>query len=245
MAKFAVILPAAGKSERFGGHEKKTFAKIDNRAVFLRSIEAFLQREDVCQTILAIAPEDESEVKSKYGANLGFMGVRLVIGGTERFETVAKALEVVGEDAEYVAVHDAVRCCVSAEMIDAVFAEAQKTGAAILACPLHGTIKRVSEARIIDATLPREGLYEAQTPQVFKKTLLKDAYARLAERDDRPTDDAQLVEATGHPVSVVPSDASNLKITTQGDLALAAAILKSRPRPKPSAPLGPFMEAQW
>lgn len=245
MAKFAVILPAAGKSERFGGKEKKIFAKIDNRAVFLRSIEAFLQREDVCQTILAIAPDDEADVKSKYGANLGFMGVKLVVGGAERFETVAKALEIVSDDAEYVAVHDAVRCCVSTEMIDAVFAEAQKAGAAILAAPLHGTIKRVSEAKVIDATLSREGLYEAQTPQVFKKSLLNDAYAKLPEFQGQPTDDAQLLEAMGHPVSVVPSDASNLKITTQGDLSLAAAILKSRPRPKPSSPLGPFMEAQW
>lgn len=245
MAKIAVILPAAGKSERFGGKEKKIFAKIDNRPVFLRSIEAFLQREDVCQTILAVAPDDDADVRQKFGANLGFMGVKLVVGGVERFETVSKALAAVSEEAEFVAVHDAVRCCVSNEMIDAVFAEAQKTGAAILASPLHGTIKRVSEAKVIDETIPRAGLYEAQTPQVFRKSLLLEAYSKVADVQGQVTDDAQLVESLGHPVSVVVSDPSNLKITTQGDLTLAAAILKSRPMRKPSGPRNPFEEAQW
>jgi len=244
MAKIAVIIPAAGRGERFGGTEKKTFAKVEGRAIFLRSIEHFLQREDVCQTILAIAPEDQEEIKAKYAANLGFMGVKLVIGGAERFETVAKALEAVSADAEFVAVHDAVRCCVSTEMIDAVFAEAQKTGAAILAAPLVGTIKRVSAAKVVDATVPREGLYEAQTPQVFRKSLILEAYARLKDFEGEPTDDSQLVEALGHPVSVVPSDGTNLKITTKGDLTLAAAIIRSRPKPRPTA-MGPFQEAQW
>ncbi len=244
MAKIAVIIPAAGKGERFGTSEKKTFAKVEGRAVFLRSIEQFLNRPDVCQTILAIAPEDQEEMKSKYGANLGFMGVKLIIGGDHRFETVAKALDAVADEAEYVAVHDAVRCCVSTEMVDAVFAEAQKTGAAILAAPLVGTIKRVSEAKVIEATLSREGLYEAQTPQVFRKNLLKEAYSRLAELGGEPTDDSQLVEALGYPVSVVVSDLTNLKITTRGDLTFASAILKSRPKPRVT-PLGPFQEAQW
>jgi 2-C-methyl-D-erythritol 4-phosphate cytidylyltransferase len=130
-------------------------------------------------------------------------------------------------------------------MIDAVFAEARKTGAAILAAPLTGTIKRVSESRVIDATVPRAGLYEAQTPQVFRKDLIVDAYARLADFDGQPTDDAQLVEATGHPVTVAPSDPTNLKITTKADMTLAGAILKARPKPKPSGPLHPFEEAQW
>lgn len=245
MSKTAVIIPAAGRGERFGSQEKKIFAKLDGRAVFLRTVEQFCQREDVCQTILAVAPEDEDEVRHRYGANLGFMGVQLVVGGAERFQTVAKAMEAVRDDADLVAVHDAVRCCVTPAMVDAVFAEAGKTGAAILAAPLSGTIKRVSEALVIDATLPREGLYEAQTPQVFRRSLLVEAYAKLGEFDGEPTDDAQLVEALGHPVSVVVSDLSNLKITTKGDLALAAAILKFRPAPRPSSPRGPFEEAQW
>ena len=245
MAKFTVMLPAAGKGDRFGGSEKKTFAKLDGRPVFMRSIEIFLNRDDVQQIILAVAPEDVSQVKSQYGANLGFMGVKLVEGGSRRVDTVRAALAAVAADCEYVAVHDAVRPCVAADWVDAVFAEAQKTGAAILACPLNGTIKRVGDSKVIDETVPRAGLYEAQTPQAFRKTVLIDAYGKLGDAQaENVTDDAEVVELSGHPVSIVISDASNLKITTRGDLTLAAAVLKSRP-PKAVRKLGAFEEAQW
>jgi len=244
MAKFAVILAAAGKSERFGGSEKKTFAKIDGRAVFLRSIEAFIHRDDVCQTILAVAPEDMEEARTRYGANLGFMGVNLVEGGPRRCDTIMLAIKALRDDAEFVAVHDAARPCVTADMIDRVFAESIKTGAAVLAAPLTGTIKRVSAVKIIEATVPREGLFEAQTPQVFRRDVLAKAYESIAEGDAAATDDAQLVERTGHAVAVVASDATNLKITTRGDLTLAAAIIKSRPV-KQVPKFGAFEEAQW
>lgn len=245
MAKISVIVVAAGKGSRFGGSEKKVLAKIDGRPMFLRSLEHFINRDDVIQTLLVIAPEDEEDLKQKFGANLGFLGVQSVLGGATRTDSVANALSKVREDADLVAVHDAARPCVSTAMIDAVFEEAGKTGAAILAAPLRGTIKRAGESRVIDATVPREGLWEAQTPQVFKRHVIIDAYGRRAEVAEPVTDDAQLVEATGHPVAIVESDFSNLKITTRGDITLAAAIIKTRPRPVPKGPMGPFQEAQW
>ncbi len=244
MARFAVIIPAAGKSERFGGSQKKTFAKIDGRPIFIRTLEHFVNRDDVCQTILAAAPEDMGEMKAKYAPNLGFMGVKLVEGGARRCDTIAAALREVSDDAEYVAIHDVARPCVTSEMIDAVFSEAGKTGAAILACPVTGTIKRVSDARVIDETVPRAALYEAQTPQVFRKDLLVGAYGRLGEIEEEVTDDARVVELAGHPVSVVISDATNLKITTKADIALAHAIIKARPK-KAVPRMGAFEEAQW
>ncbi len=245
MAKYCVIIPAAGKAERFGGAEKKTFAKLDGRPVFLRTIEHFINRTDVCQRILVVAPEDLEQVKSSYGPNLGFMGVQLVVGGEHRCDSVAAALEKVADEADYVGVHDAARPCVSPEAIDAVFAESVKSGAAILAVPLVGTIKRVGATRIVEETIDREGLYEAQTPQVFRKELLKGAYARLTqEQRGTPTDDAQVVALAGHAVAVVLGDPTNLKITTKSDLSLAAAILKARPvRAAPR--IGAFEEAQW
>jgi 2-C-methyl-D-erythritol 4-phosphate cytidylyltransferase len=244
MPKFSVIIPAAGKGERFGGGEKKTFAKVDGRPVFLRTLEHFMNRPDVCQTILAVAPEDLSEMKTKYGPNLGFMSVQLVEGGARRCDTVAAALKTVSEQAEYVAIHDAARPCVSTAMIDAVFAEAAKSGAAILAAPVVGTIKRVAGSMAIEETLDRAGIYEAQTPQVFRKDIILSAYAGLKDIRDDVTDDAQVVERAGHAVTVVPSDATNLKITTKGDLTLAAAILKSRPA-RAAPRMGAFEEAQW
>ncbi len=244
MSKFAVVIPAAGKAERFGGAEKKTFAKLDGRPVFLRSIELFINREDVCQTILAVAPEDMEQVKTKYGANLGFMGVTLVEGGEERVDTIAAALEKVAEDAEYIAIHDAARPCATSDMIDAVFSEARKSGAAILAAPLNGTIKRVSDSKVIDETVPRAGMYEAQTPQVFKVQLFKDAMSRRGEIDSEITDEALLFEKLGETVSVVECDHTNLKITNKADMTLANAIIKSRPAKKVKA-MGAFEEAQW
>lgn len=230
MSKYCVIIPAAGKAERFGASEKKTFAKIDGRPMFIRTLEHFISRPDVCQTILAVAPEDMATMKTSYAANLGFMGVKLVEGGARRCDSVAAALPMVSDEAELIAVHDVARPCVSASMIDAVFAEAVKTGAAILAAPLVGTIKRVAASMVIEKTADRTGLYEAQTPQVFRKDVLLNAYRTLPQREgEEITDDAQLVELSGHPVSVVVSDATNLKITTKADLTLAHAILKSRP----------------
>ena len=246
MAKIAVILPGAGKSERFGGGEKKTLAKLDGRPIFIRSIELFLNRDDVCQIVLAVGGSDLEEVKKKYAPNLGFMGVQLVEGGQQRHDSVAAALAVIKDEAELIAIHDAVRPCATAEMIDRVFAEAAKTGAAILASPLTGTIKRVSDSRIIDQTVPRAGLYEAQTPQVFRRSVIEAAYGQApTDQEAEITDDAQLVELSGHPVSVVPSDPTNLKITTKADITLAGAILRARPKSKPSRGLGAFEEAQW
>ena len=245
MAKVAVIIPAAGAGKRFGGHVKKPFANLDDRPIFIRSIELFINRDDVCQIILAVSPQDYDVVKEKFAANLMFMGIKLVKGGVERYESVRAALEAVDPEAELVCVHDAVRPCVLPSWIDAVFAEAQKSGAAILAAALTGTVKRVAQSGVIDETVAREGLYQAQTPQVFRKDVLVDAYARL--RDGfQPTDDAQVVEQAGHPVAIVEADGRNLKITTPGDMVLAAGIIKNFARSvKRGGPRGPFEEAQW
>ncbi len=245
MAKVAAIIVAAGKGERFGGNEKKTFAKIDGQPMFLRTLNQFINRDDVVQTILVIAPEDADHLKEKYGANLGFMGVKLVIGGAERCDSVANGLAAVSEDAEVVAIHDAARPCVTPEMIDAVIDEAGKTGAAILAVPLRGTIKRASGVNVIEETIAREGLWEAQTPQAFKRSVIAEAYGRRGEFEGTPTDDAQVVEWSGHPVSLVESDTTNLKVTARPDINLANAIIKTRPAPKPKGLSNPFEEAQW
>ncbi len=244
MAKVAVIIPAAGAGKRFGGEVKKPFALLDNRPIFIRSLELFINRDDVCQNILTVAPEDYDVVKEKFAANIMIMGIKLVKGGAERFESVKLALEAVEDEAELVCVHDAVRPCVLQTWIDKVFAEAEKSGAALLAAPLTGTIKRVSGAHVVDETVSREGLYEAQTPQVFKKDLLVRAYDERPQ-DVHPTDDAQLVERLGHPISVVETDRRNIKITHPSDMTLAQVISKDMSR-KPKGPsLGAFEEAQW
>ena len=241
----AAIICAAGTSSRFGGKRKKAFVDVAGRAVFLRSVELFANRDDVKQILLAIATEDEELVNIKWGPNLKFFNVKIFFGGYERFDTVNKGLELVKDDIDLIAVHDASRCCVTAELIDKVIAAAAKSGAAIPACPVAATIKEAKDNTII-RTVDRAGLYEAQTPQVFETSLLKKAYENLKNLNESEiSDDSQLVEALGHKVSIVEADSSNIKITRRSDIAIAEAILKSRPKPKPEGYIGPYAEAQW
>jgi 2-C-methyl-D-erythritol 4-phosphate cytidylyltransferase len=244
MAKFAVILPAAGQSSRFRDKEKKPFALLDGRAVWLRSAELFITRSDVCQCIIVVAPNDQETFRRRYGANLAFMNVQIANGGAERFESVANALALLQAEAELVAIHDAVRPCLTEELIDAVFAKAEKTGAALLAAPVTDTIKRVDAQQQVQETVPRQSLWLAQTPQVFRRDWLSEAYAQRGKYSQEITDDAQLLEAAGRKVHVVEGSLTNVKITTKGDLHLAEAVIKSRPKPKPSGPIHPFAEEE-
>jgi 2-C-methyl-D-erythritol 4-phosphate cytidylyltransferase len=245
MSKVAVIVPAAGSSTRFGGKVKKPFALIGERAVFLRTLELFINRDDVCQTILAVSPDDYDMVKTKFGANLGFLSVKLVKGGSERYQTVRLALDAVDPDAQLIAIHDAVRPCLTSEKISEVFAAADKHGAALLASEQTATLKKVAPDGFVEKTVDRDRLFMAQTPQVFKTGIIKDAYAKLPDSAKNITDDAQVAELAGHKIFIVPNDQTNIKITVQSDLKLAQAILDILPKPKPKGPSNPFEEAQW
>lgn len=242
MASFAVIFPAAGRSSRFRDKEKKPFVNLDGRAVWLRSVEQFVARSDVVQCLIVINAEDEEMFRRRYGANLAFMNIQIVKGGAERFDSVANALALVRPEVEYVAVHDAVRPCVTEAVIQNVFAAAQATGAAIAAVTIADTVKQADSQRRITATVPRQGLWLAQTPQAFRRDWLADAYARRGQLGPGITDDAQLVEALGQSVQVVEGEVTNIKITTRADLILAGAILKAMPKPKPAGPIHPFAE---
>jgi len=239
MSKFAVIVTAAGKSSRFKDqHYKKPFAQLGGRAVWLHSAEKFLGRDDTKQLILTIAAEDKDYFDMKFSANAAILGIDVVLGGENRSDSIENALARVKADVEFVAVHDAARPCIANEWIDDVFAAAEKHGAAIPAVPLNGTIKRVGANRTIDETVSREGLWEAQTPQVFRRELLLEAYAK---RDGfNATDDAQLVERIGHAVHIVTGSPINMKITTRADLRLAEHAIKSLPKPKLGGIQHPF-----
>jgi 2-C-methyl-D-erythritol 4-phosphate cytidylyltransferase len=231
----AVIICAAGSSTRFGGKQKKIFEKVGDTAVFLRSINVFTEIEDVRQIILAIAAEDEEKIRLNWEANLAFNGVELCYGGKERFQTVSNALAKVREDIDIVAIHDAARCCVKREDILRAFDKCSQTKAAILAAPVVSTLKK-ADGGIIEATIDRASLYEAQTPQVFNRRLLISAYDKAIETQADPkdiTDDCIAIEKLPHPISIIETDNSNIKITNKIDIAIAEAIIKSRDSKKP------------
>src|SRR5207244_4116063 len=155
MASFAVIFPAAGKSSRFRDKEKKPFTNLDGRAVWLRSVELFINREDVKQCIIVIAPDDQEMFRRRFGPNLMFMNVQIANGGAERFESVANALALVKPEVEFIAVHDAVRPCLTESLVNDVFAKAEKTGAAMLAVPVYDTLKQADANKQVKATVSR------------------------------------------------------------------------------------------
>ena len=140
MPKYTVILPAAGKSSRFGGMEKKPFVLLHNRAVWVRSAELFWNRPDVSKVYLVIAPEDRDDFRARFGHVVAFANAEVVEGGAERFDSVATALAKVPADVDFVAVHDAVRPLTPPAVIDAVFASAANVGAAMVAVPLTDTL---------------------------------------------------------------------------------------------------------
>jgi 2-C-methyl-D-erythritol 4-phosphate cytidylyltransferase len=239
-----VILPAAGRSSRFRDPSyKKPFAPLANKAIWLHSAERFLGRDDVLQTILVIAPEDRDQFNFKFSANIAILGIEVIDGGAQRADSVQAALARVKPQADFICVHDAARPCLCDAWIDNIFAAAQKSGAAIFAIPLAGTIKRVGGDNKIAETVSRENLWEAQTPQVFRRQLLLDAYAKRG--DFAATDDAQLVERLGHPVTIVPGSPINIKITTKDDQRFAEHALKALPKPKlPGGAMNPF-DDKW
>ena len=227
---FALILAAAGRSSRFsrrGSSDptvKKVFAHLGGKPVWLRSVEKFTSRDDVRQVIIVVAPEDISWFRKYYISEINRMLLLVVAGGENRVDSIRNGLLAVSTRVGYVAVHDAARPCVTEQEIAAVFTAAKKRGAALLAAPVVGTVKRVVEGQV-EETVPRELLWEAQTPQVFRRDLILEAYQQKMR--DVPTDDAQLVERLGHPVHIVPSDRGNLKITMQSDLVLAKYLVEN------------------
>jgi 2-C-methyl-D-erythritol 4-phosphate cytidylyltransferase len=226
MPRFAVILPAAGQSSRFGGGEKKPFLDLAGRAVWLRAADVFARRADVCQLLVVVAPADVESFRQRFASDIAAVKVDVVEGGSARFESVANALQRLRPEADFVAVHDAARPCVTSALIDAVFARAAETGAALLAIPVADTIKRGDAEQRVTGTVDRDNLWLAQTPQVFRRDWLVDAYARRAAFGQAITDDAQLVEAAGQSVYLVNGSATNFKITTPDDLARAATMLR-------------------
>ena len=222
MPNFAVILPAAGQSRRF--HDKaykKPFAPLAGRAVWLHSAERFMNRADVKQVIVVIAADDKELFDLKFGANIAILGVQVVIGGAERTDSVQKALEHVKQGIDFVAVHDAARPFPTTGLIDAVFDAARSHGAALPGLAVSDTLKRVGPGGTIVETVSREGLYAVQTPQAFRLDLLRRAHENRPNLSAPVTDDAQLVEAIGHPCRVVAGSPYNPKITTRDDLRLA------------------------
>ena len=223
----AVVLPAAGRGARFGGAVRKAYAELSGVPLWRRSLAVFTSLPQVRRVVLVVAPEDADDFAR---ANRGDDRVRIAAGGAERADSVANGLALCGDaggDADLIAVHDAARPLVPREDVEAVFAEAAASGAALLAAPIASTVKRVRDG-VVTETVPRSDLWAAQTPQVARADLMRRAFAG---RGGHPaTDEAELLERIGVRVAAVRGSARNFKITTPADFALAEALLRADER---------------
>lgn len=226
----AVVLPAAGSGSRLGGPVRKAYAELCGVPLWRRSLGLFLPLDRVTRCVLVVAAADAALFAAENGDVIDGDRVRVVAGGATRAESVAAGLDIAG-DCDLIAVHDAARPLASPAEIEAVFAAAARSGAAILAAPIASTVKRVRDG-VISETVPREHLWAAQTPQVARADLMRRAYARRSHA--AATDEAALLERLGVPVAVVEGSTRNFKITMPADFALAEALLRADPDAEPA-----------
>ena len=216
----AALLLCAGRGERLAAEVPKPLAPLAGRPLFTWSLAA-LQRCGAIAGIVVVGPV--ARLKDLLAAS-GHSPEKIVAwteGGRERQNSVARGLHVLPEGFTTVAVHDCARALASPELVARVVADALAHGAALAAVPVEDSLKRVT-LNTVDATVPRAGLWRAQTPQAFRRDWLEEAHRTVK---GSATDDAALVEALGHPVRITPGDPLNFKITTRQDLELAEAWL--------------------
>jgi 2-C-methyl-D-erythritol 4-phosphate cytidylyltransferase / 2-C-methyl-D-erythritol 2,4-cyclodiphosphate synthase len=211
----SAIIAAGGRGLRFGGSSPKQLLTLGGRPILARSVDAFVACDVISEIVVAL-PADLAAAPPSYLEQRG-KPVIVVSGGDQRRASVANAFARVSERAEIVVIHDAARPLVSADLIRRTVAAASETGAAIAALRAHDTVKQTNGEGGITATLPRERIYLAQTPQAFRVPVLRDALRLAGEA----TDEAMLAERAGHTVRVVDGDPRNLKITTPDDLTMA------------------------
>lgn len=224
MTTAAAIIPAGGVGLRMGLDLPKQYLQLADVPILVHTVRA-LQRSAFIKTIIIVAPAAHLEQTRALVREFDLTLVdQVVSGGRTRQESVRAGLQRVPAGIDLVVVHDGVRPLVDPELVDACVLRAAATGAAMLAIPVRDTLKAVTDD-VVGATVDRQGLWQAQTPQVARVELLKEAFAAAARDGFEGTDEASLLEHLGTPVSVVMGSAINLKVTRVDDLPLAAALL--------------------
>ncbi|MFZ0640357.1 MAG: 2-C-methyl-D-erythritol 4-phosphate cytidylyltransferase [Candidatus Acidiferrales bacterium] len=238
MTRIAAILPAAGLGTRMGSDVPKQFLELDGVPIVLLTLRRLLECQAVSEFFIATRGEEADSLEQRLSKEKLGSAVHVVKGGETRQQSVGNALARISAETELVLVHDAVRPFVTCEQVRRVIAEAGARGAAILGVPAIDTIKEVrrsslpQDVALISATIPREKIVLAQTPQGFHAKLLKEAFARAEQDGVTASDEAALVERLGHDVYVVLGSERNIKITKPADMELARFYLEQERRGK-------------
>ncbi|HVT90183.1 MAG TPA: 2-C-methyl-D-erythritol 4-phosphate cytidylyltransferase [Tepidisphaeraceae bacterium] len=231
MAVFSVIIvtvPPAGQGAEGGG----PFVKIDGRESLLRSVELFLNRDNIKQIQIVFTPEAIEEAKRKHGGHFSFSGVKVVSGGPKWVDQLAAAAEKISDESTHVIVHDAARPAVAYSDIDELMNEAEKHPVVSLATPMRSTLVEVDEGGGAMAFHQASRFMSVVTPQAFKK----DRFIELAKSRTEPH---------ASEVTLLKGSALNLRVGSGADASVIKAMINMLPKPKMKGPMTPFEEAQW
>lgn len=219
----SVVIVAAGSGQRFGAADK-VFLPLDGRPILGHVLHAVCQARCARGIVVVVGEHTRDAAERLAQAGDWPLPLAIVTGGTRRQDSVATGVAAVPSEADVVLIHDGARPLVRPDLFDRCAAAAFEVGAAIAAVPVADTLKHVESDRVL-ATVARENLWAAQTPQGFRRALLVDALASSVARSHTFTDEASLFETLGLPVAVVQGSARNLKVTHPDDLHLAAALI--------------------
>ncbi len=227
--RVSALVPAGGRGVRMGGDRPKQFLAIGGVPLMVHSLRTLQAAPSVEEIILAVPSSERNYCEREIVARYGLTKVsRVVAGGAERQDSVGAALAAVAIPADVVLVHDAVRPFLTVDMIERVCTEAARVGGAIIAIPARDTLKEVGEGAVIQRTVDRRPLWQAQTPQAFQRAVLERAHERARAEAYLGTDEADLVQRLGVPVVVVEGSGENIKVTRPEDLVIGEAIWASR-----------------
>ena len=228
-----VIVPAAGAGRRMGFGKNKAFITIRDIPLLVLCMKMLAETGMVRRVIVVTRAWEITETElmlREYQDRFPGISWQVTAGGRERQDSVANGLALIADESGYVAVHDGARPFAGTEVFARTFARAKECGAAIAAVPLKDTVKIVDARGLVVSTPDRSSLCAVQTPQIFEINVLRKGYSFLKEHPVAVTDDASLVEASGHPVAVAEGSYENIKVTTPEDLLLAEKILEKKSR---------------
>jgi 2-C-methyl-D-erythritol 4-phosphate cytidylyltransferase len=221
LLRFSAVIVGAGQGRRAGRSVNKVVLKIGGKPLLYYTLEVFARIPGHVETVLVVSPVDYNRSVLREERLKRFGVSKVVTGGERRSDSVAAGVRAATRDARFILIHDAARPFVSRKKIREVLKTAQRFGAAILAVPVCDTLKSGEET--VCATVAREGLWQAQTPQVFRRELILEAIEKFGWQGG--SDDSEMVERLGARVAIVKGETTNIKVTTPEDVTLAKKLL--------------------
>jgi 2-C-methyl-D-erythritol 4-phosphate cytidylyltransferase/2-C-methyl-D-erythritol 2,4-cyclodiphosphate synthase len=230
MPSAAAIIPAAGSGTRMGLDHPKQYHRLAGAPILIHTIQAFVATPSINRIVVVVPPDFTAETRRLFTEyNLTDTAITVTAGGRRRQDSVLAGMKCLTDETEIVLVHDGARPLVTPDLIQRCLEAAWQHGAAIAAIPVKDTLKRSREDQTIETTVDRHDLWQAQTPQAARLSLLKQAYAAFNDQD--VTDEAALLELAGIAVTLIEGSETNIKITRPDDLILAEKIMQPQPTP--------------